>query len=269
MSRNFELLQQMEHKLRAGNGNNGGNGARPQLEMVAAPPVPPRPRTLAADMPIAAALRPGVGLPQRRREELARLAQRLFLMPGARCSAVAFCGVEDAGGSSWVSAGAADALAQQTNRHVCVLDANVRIPLVHAQFGLGNQAGFTTRLQHPGPLRQLGTRVAENLWVIPAGPPAEDWPTPFSAEALQAYISELRHDFEFVLVNVAPVVSHNDALLIGQAVDGVVLVLEADMTRRELAQHAKNALTQAGVSVLGAVLNNREFPIPDRLYARL
>ena len=51
--------------------------------------------------------------------------------------------------------------------------------------------------------------------------------------------------------------------------DGLVLVLEAGETRREAAQAAVSSLRAANVPILGAVLNNRELPIPEKLYRNL
>jgi protein-tyrosine kinase len=48
-----------------------------------------------------------------------------------------------------------------------------------------------------------------------------------------------------------------------------VLVLEANSTRRVAARKAKQALEAANVRVLGTVLNNRTFPIPEKIYRLL
>jgi Mrp family chromosome partitioning ATPase len=58
-------------------------------------------------------------------------------------------------------------------------------------------------------------------------------------------------------------------MLLSRWTDGVVLVLEANATRRDAARRVKEILNAANVSVLGVVLNNRTFPIPDVLYRRL
>lgn len=221
------------------------------------------------DISIIESPRPSVGLPAFSREEMNKLVHHLFLMAGVETIAVAFCGMEDSRGSAWICACAADMLAHQIDRPVCIVDANVRSPMIHGHFGLENEMGLTTRLRQPGPLHRLATRVAGNLWVLTAGPWAENCSNLLSSKNLQAYVSELRQDYEFVLFNTAPFGIHSDALRVGKVVDGIVLVLEAEVTRRESAESAKNALTQAGVQVLGAVLNNRRFPIPEKLYAKL
>jgi len=49
----------------------------------------------------------------------------------------------------------------------------------------------------------------------------------------------------------------------------LVLVLEANSTRKEAALMVMESLHAAQIKVLGAVLNKRTFPIPESLYRRL
>jgi Mrp family chromosome partitioning ATPase len=58
-------------------------------------------------------------------------------------------------------------------------------------------------------------------------------------------------------------------LQVAQQSDGLVLVIEANTTRRERAARAKEVLAESQISLLGAVLNNRTFPIPENVYQRL
>jgi len=46
-----------------------------------------------------------------------------------------------------------------------------------------------------------------------------------------------------------------DATALAQAVDGVLLVLEAGKTRRQAARHAVESLHQVGANLVGVVLN--------------
>jgi Mrp family chromosome partitioning ATPase len=58
-------------------------------------------------------------------------------------------------------------------------------------------------------------------------------------------------------------------MLLSRWTDGVVLVVEANATRRDAARRVKEILDAAGVSLLGVVLNNRTFPVPEAIYRRL
>lgn len=51
--------------------------------------------------------------------------------------------------------------------------------------------------------------------------------------------------------------------------DGVVLVVRAGKTNREVAGRAVETVRHVGGRVLGVILNRREFPIPDFIYRRL
>jgi len=80
---------------------------------------------------------------------------------------------------------------------------------------------------------------------------------------------ELRSEFDYVLVDVPPIIQYADATLLGQLADGIVLILEANSTRRETMRKAKESLEAASLRLLGAVLNKRTFPIPEFLYRKL
>ena len=72
-----------------------------------------------------------------------------------------------------------------------------------------------------------------------------------------------------ILIDAPPINTYVDAALLGRMADGLVMIVQANHTRREAAQRAKEILDAAGVRVLGAVLNKRTFPIPEFLYRRL
>jgi Mrp family chromosome partitioning ATPase len=51
--------------------------------------------------------------------------------------------------------------------------------------------------------------------------------------------------------------------------DGVIFVVEANSTRRETTKRFKESLEEVRVRVLGVVLNDRTFPIPESVYRKL
>ena len=86
---------------------------------------------------------------------------------------------------------------------------------------------------------------------------------------LNARIEELRQEFPIILMDSPPVNLYSDAISLGQSADGVVLVVSANSTRKEAARRAKQSFENAGARLLGAVLNNRTYPIPQVIYDRL
>jgi Mrp family chromosome partitioning ATPase len=72
-----------------------------------------------------------------------------------------------------------------------------------------------------------------------------------------------------VVIHSGPIRLETSATLLSRWTDGVVLVVEANATRRNTARRVKEILVTANVSVLGVVLNNRTFPIPEAIYRRV
>lgn len=90
-----------------------------------------------------------------------------------------------------------------------------------------------------------------------------------STERYRERFAELREAFDYILISAPALSRETEATLIGQVADGVVLVVEANHTRRETVRRAKEQLESANVRLLGAVLDQRTFPIPERIYKRL
>jgi Mrp family chromosome partitioning ATPase len=82
-------------------------------------------------------------------------------------------------------------------------------------------------------------------------------------------LRELGAVFDYTLIDAAPLNLQNDASVLGGFCDGVILVLKANASRREIASKALQELQAAQVAILGAVLNQRTFPVPQAIYDRL
>ncbi len=90
-----------------------------------------------------------------------------------------------------------------------------------------------------------------------------------NSETMKVRVMELRNEFDYVLIDSAPMNTNAEGALLGQLADGLVLVLEANSTRREAAVRITESLRSSNVRVLGAVLNKRTFPIPESVYGLL
>jgi Mrp family chromosome partitioning ATPase len=89
------------------------------------------------------------------------------------------------------------------------------------------------------------------------------------ADGLRVRIKELRETFRYVVIHSGPIRLETSPTLLSRWTDGVVLVVEANATRRDTARRVREILDAAKVRVLGVILNNRTFPIPDAIYRRL
>jgi capsular exopolysaccharide synthesis family protein len=202
--------------------------------------------------------------------EVIKLVQRVFAFSNSHAPrAVVFSSVQG-NGSSEICCCAGEALAAQGSGSVCLVDANLRAPSLHQLLGVGKLPGLADATVKPGPIRDFAVRIAGgNLWLVQPGSLAVESQSLFASDRLRSRIGELREEFDYVLIDAPPVSSYSDAVLLGQMADGVILVVEANSTRRETARTAKETFEGANVKVLGAILNNRTFPIPEALYRKL
>ena len=204
-------------------------------------------------------------------QEEIKLVQRVFFATDVGANrAIVFSGVENGEGSARICARAGETLATQVQSSVCVVDANLHSPWLHQYFGTPNILGLSEAVLQNGPIRNFAQQLAKsNLWLIPCGAAGANSLALLNPNGVRARFEELRTQFEYVLINAPPMNVFADSALLGQFSDGVILVVEANSTRRETAQRLKENLEAANVQVLGVVLNNRRFPIPESVYRKL
>ncbi|MBI3669124.1 MAG: CpsD/CapB family tyrosine-protein kinase [Acidobacteria bacterium] len=206
------------------------------------------------------------------REEVTKLVQRVFLLPkdGGAPRVVLFCGIEHGEGSSWICARAGQTLAKQGSSTVCLVDANLRSPSLHSHFGVENRRGLADALFQTGSIGDYAQSLGSaRLWLVPSGTVTPEVYTRLGGELMQNCFGELRSQFNHVLIDAPPADLYADAAVVGKLTDGVVLVVEANSTRRETARQVRESLNEANLELLGAVLHHRTFPIPDAIYRRL
>jgi Mrp family chromosome partitioning ATPase len=107
------------------------------------------------------------------------------------------------------------------------------------------------------------------LWLLSCGSDPAEWSSLVGSERMSTRITELRREFRYVLIDGPALSGANDSITLGRSSEGVILVLKANTSRREVARKAVQELQAAKVRVLGAILNQRTFPIPDALYKKL
>lgn len=183
---------------------------------------------------------------------------------------MAFAGIDSGSGCSEICAHTAETLAGHKLGNVCLVDGNLRLPSLPDLFGVSNHYGLTNALREQGAIRGFLKQVwADNLWLLSSGSLAAESSFLLSGDGMKSRVSELRTEFDYVLINVPELNTYADGIALGQLADGVVLIVEANCTRRESASKIAESLRAAQITILGAVLNKRTYPIPEPLYRLL
>jgi len=96
---------------------------------------------------------------------------------------------------------------------------------------------------------------AENLWLMSAGIADYTSIQALENDGLTGMFERLKTEFEFIIIDSAPVLAFADAMLIGQHTDGVILSSRIDVSQRPKVQAAYDRLRSVGIWMFGVVVN--------------
>jgi capsular exopolysaccharide synthesis family protein len=170
-------------------------------------------------------------------------------------------------GTSTVARGVAALLAREGLAKVVLVDANLRTPSQHEAFGLERIDGLTEVVTRGLAIdRAVRNGTGNQPPVMTAGRPTSHPAGILAAPELRATIERLRSKYDWVVIDGPPATVYSDAGMIAPLTDGVVLVIEAERTRWEVADRARGVIEDSGGRVVGAVLSRRRFHIPAAVY---
>ncbi len=169
-------------------------------------------------------------------------------------------------GTSTVLSNFAITLASIGN-NVLLVDANLRNPSLHGLFELDKKDGLTELLLEEKSLDDVIKQTRfKHLSVITSG---VSHINPFTSQSLNSFIENIKPFFDWILFDCPPIHTCNDSRTLAGKMDGVVMVTQAESTRWEVAQSAKETLENKKIKVLGAILNRRKWHIPGWIYKTL
>ena len=145
----------------------------------------------------------------------------------------------------------------QAGHSVIMVDTDLRRPVLHKIFQIPNNEGFTNALLHSNPNRDgyLQTTKVENLRVLTTGPLPPNPSELLGSERMKEFIEHLKTQADVLIFDSPPCLAVTDAAVLSTQVDGVLLVVDAGVTRRGLAKRGVESLRQVGANILGVVLN--------------
>ncbi|MCC6338280.1 MAG: polysaccharide biosynthesis tyrosine autokinase [Myxococcales bacterium] len=147
-------------------------------------------------------------------------------------------------------------MAQSGNR-VLIIDTDMRRPRLHRAFGVPNDVGVSSVVVGEGrPEDAIKSTEVPGLFVLSCGPVPPNPAELLHTKAFSDLLSQLGEKFDRILLDSPPVGAVADAVVLATQVDGVVMVLKAGQTHREVAQRTVKALRDVKANIYGAVLND-------------
>ena len=158
-------------------------------------------------------------------------------------------------GKSLTVANLAIALAELPDTRVLIVDADLRMPMQGAFFGLPREPGLTDLVLDFEPLDQVVARTTvAGLNVLPAGRPVKSPSEVLGSARMSDLVSALKAEYNYILFDTPPALPFADAAVLGHRLDGLLFVVRAEATPRDQASRALELLRNAGCNVLGSFM---------------
>lgn len=166
-------------------------------------------------------------------------------------------------GKSTIASMLAITSAQHKKRKTLLVDSDLRRPIIHRMFGLDNSVGFADLMAEKVDFETtIKSTPLEHLWILPAGNVEGDPTDRMREEVVKKIIERAEFSFESVVVDCAPVIPVSDPVIVASAVDGVVVVIRAGKTQKEVVQRACDIIVKADANIIGLILNNVHGALP-------
>jgi hypothetical protein len=193
-------------------------------------------------------------------EQIRGLVRRVFFLSGNRpVKQVVFSPAESHIDVSYICTQVAQALALETRSQVALVDREEGVTDITSSRPRSAIASIQSR----------STQMAVNLWRVPRIKLGECSKDSGMGIYWLSCLAELRNEFEYAVIQGPAAGTSSEAALLGQLTDGIILVLGANRTRRATALKIKESLEGTQSRILGTVLSERTFPIPERIYRHL
>ncbi|MCJ7810123.1 MAG: polysaccharide biosynthesis tyrosine autokinase, partial [Desulfobulbaceae bacterium] len=147
------------------------------------------------------------------------------------------------------------AMAQSGSR-VVLLDCDMRRPRLHKMFNISREVGVSNVLVGSSTLAEaMVVDAVPNLDVIPCGPIPPNPSEMIGSNKMKDLIETLRKDYTRIIIDSPPVTAVTDSAILAQAADGLILVIRAGDTPRQIVLNGVSHLKAMNAPILGAVLN--------------
>lgn len=144
----------------------------------------------------------------------------------------------------------------QAGKKTLVLDCDLRRPVLHKVFGVRNLYGLVNILAGERKLEEVWQEPLPGLKVLTVGPVPPNPAELLGSRRFGEFLEGLREQFDYVLVDAPPVEPVSDPAILATQGDGVLLVLDAQRTRKVAVRQSTRTLQAVGANVLGLVMNN-------------
>jgi succinoglycan biosynthesis transport protein ExoP len=182
-----------------------------------------------------------------------------FSLPGAGCKVIGVTSAFRHDGKSTNAVNTAISFSQ-IDKKVALIEGDLRLPTLSKKLGCRQVPGLSDMLIGDKSLKECTRTMSthKNLAVIPAGniPPDPTWL--LQSEQMTTLVDGLKNHFDYIFIDLPPITSVADALILSPLIDGYLLVVRNNVTEYRAVADALEQMRIANAKVIGFIYNDAE-----------
>ncbi len=203
-------------------------------------------------------------------DEMLRLCHNINnLLPDLQSKVIQFISSSEGEGSSTIVQEFGTVVSLKLGLSVLLLEANFQINQA-SFFGIEFNGGWDEVIRDGRSIKEVLYQIGKSrLYISPLSMKRDSMATIFHSPRIEEFFKILKKKFDYILVDSSPVNVTSDGIELSHKVDGVVMVVEAEKTRWQVASSVKDKIQERGGNILGVILNKKKYYIPPFIYKLL
>lgn len=139
---------------------------------------------------------------------------------------------------------------------VLLVDLDIRRPKVHRNFNQPNENGLVDFATGKITKDQLIKHTNYNIDIVLTGSKTPYPVKLLESELMKNLLEEARKKYDYIILDTPPVMAVVDPLIVSKVTDGIIFVVEADRTKKQVIKDAISQLENANANIIGVVLKS-------------
>jgi capsular exopolysaccharide synthesis family protein len=179
-----------------------------------------------------------------------------FTLPqNEKCPVIGVTSSNRGEGKSTTSINLSYVLAEKGSR-VLLIDGDLRLPSVAKKLEIDNAPGLSDLLRGKGAkMEQFKSHLMDNWYVLPSGDTPPNPSELLGSDRMAHVLRQLREMYDYIVVDLPPVNLVSDAISISKLIDGLIVVVRKDHTKKKELEDCIRQLELSNVKILGCVMN--------------
>lgn len=161
----------------------------------------------------------------------------------------------------------AKTLAEEGSVKVLLLDVNIKEPILHKVFNTPREPGLSEMVLDNATIEQTCRPTAiPNVDVLSTGSLQANTSWMFDSNQFAGSLQALSQHYDYIIADTHSFLSTSEVSLVCPLFDAILLVVECENTKWQVAKITAEKISKAGGKLLGTVMNRRKFYIPRFFY---